>query len=71
MISPYSLFTEDQMERIPYQDLERIVKIMWDEGIGEFYRLPGSCLVEWTDLVESDYNDIDRIYIDLETIGGE
>ena len=43
---------------------------IWDRGFkGASGFLPGSDLSEWLCLIQSDYDEIDRIYVDAETIG--
>lgn len=32
--------------------------------------LPGPCLFEWLMMAQFDFDDVDRFYIDSETIGG-
>ena len=43
---------------------------LWDEGRRTVVRVPGTCVVECLAYVRHDYDDVDRIYIDHETIGG-
>lgn len=31
--------------------------------------LPGQRITEWLDLIDCWYNDVDRIYVDFETVG--
>lgn len=52
-----------------------IFSCLWDWGRGEVgeeipYQLPGSDTNEWIDLMTNDYDTVDRMMIDGETIGG-
>lgn len=49
---------------------ETLVDTLWDWGEGEVQKVPGVCLVEFINLAQHDYDDIDRLYIQHETIGG-
>ena len=40
----------------------------WNGKQGDL--VPGQCLTEWLLLVQCDYDDVDRFYIDQEVIGG-
>lgn len=42
---------------------------IWDwDGVG-YVRVPGADLQEWLALVQSDWDDVDRLYTEYETIG--
>ena len=43
---------------------------LWDEGHRSVERVPGTCIVECLTYVRHDYDWVDAIYIDHETIGG-
>lgn len=43
---------------------------LYDIGHGEVHRVPGTCLRETLSFLYFDWDDVDRIYIDCETIGG-
>lgn len=43
---------------------------LWDDGHNVVERVPGTCVIECLSYVRHDYDDVDRIYIDHETIGG-
>lgn len=40
----------------------------WDGTRG--HELPGACVGEWLGYFQHDYDDVDRLYIDHEIIGG-
>lgn len=42
--------------------------VLWDD---DFYDLPGSNYWEWFELYCHDYDEVDRLYINEETQGGE
>lgn len=52
-------------------DWDLIIDIAYDKGNSHMSRkLPGMDLGEWVRLIHCDYDWIDRLYIDSETIGG-
>ena len=57
---------------MPYS-AEQWNKLVWQlkDWNGHRYMLvPGVCLLEWLQYVQYDYDDVDRVYIDADTIGG-
>lgn len=46
------------------------VNALFDRGRGSSHQLPGTDLYELLCLVQCDYDDVDRLYIDHETVGG-
>lgn len=47
---------------------------LWDDGVGEIenvpYLIPGANTKDWTNLLRHDYDEVDRMYTESETIGG-
>ena len=43
---------------------------LWDDRHDSVVRVPGTCVIETLAYVRHDYDEIDRLYIDHETIGG-
>ena len=42
---------------------------LWDDGHHSVERVPGTCVIEALSYVHHDYDWVDHIYIDHETIG--
>lgn len=49
---------------------EILLDSLWDWDGEVPYQIPGPNLPEWLGVIEHDYEDVDRIYVDAETIGG-
>jgi hypothetical protein len=52
-------------------DWSNLIDSLFDCGEGGLsFLLPGSDLGEWLCLIQHDYDEVDRLYLDYETIGG-
>lgn len=49
---------------------ERIVDVLFDRGSTGWHLLPGANTVEWLQAWRVKLDDVDRFYVDAETIGG-
>lgn len=59
------------MTRIQHpEDWDVFTLSLYDDWNGRARRVPGVCLHEWLSYVHHDYDCVDRLYIDAETIGG-
>lgn len=47
-----------------------LIDSLWDEGRELCHMIPGASLGEWLSLVQHDYDEVDRLYLDHDTIGG-
>lgn len=47
-----------------------LIGSLYDHSKDDAHLLPGVNLYEWLELIRSDYDSVDRMLIDGETIGG-
>lgn len=53
-----------------------LIDSLWDagrlrRGVPDAHRLPGPSLPEWLGIVQKDFDEVDRLYLDSDTLGGE
>lgn len=52
------------------QQWSEFIDSLHDMGHDRRHLIPGADLIDWLSLIQYDYDEIDRFYVDAETIGG-